>query len=85
MLYAEYDPEVEMRVVREEALEEGMEIGREEGLEDGIEIGMEKGEEIGMKKEKLIIAKNLLEKGSTPEFVHEITGISLDEIERLKN
>ena len=41
MLYAEYDPEVEMRVVREEALEEGMEIGREEGLEDGIEIGHE--------------------------------------------
>jgi len=69
MLYGEYDPEVEMRVVREEA------------LEDGIEIG----EEIGMKKEKLIIAKNLLEKGSSPEFVHEITGISLDEIERLKN
>jgi uncharacterized protein YaaW (UPF0174 family) len=31
MLYAEYDPEVEMKVVREEALEEG----REEGLEEG--------------------------------------------------
>ena len=59
MLYAEYDPEVEMRVVREEALEEGME------------------------KEKLIIAKNLLEKGSTPEFVCEITGLSLDEIEEI--
>jgi len=29
MLYAEYDPEVEMRVVREEALEEGEEIGQE--------------------------------------------------------
>jgi predicted transposase/invertase (TIGR01784 family) len=65
MLYAEYDPEVEMKVVREEALEEGMEIGREEGL----------------KEEKLIIAKNLLAKGSTPEFVREITRLSLDEIE----
>jgi len=32
LLTAEYDPEVEMRVVREEALEKGMEIGREEGL-----------------------------------------------------
>jgi hypothetical protein len=30
MLYAEYDPEIEMRVVREEALEEG----REEGMEE---------------------------------------------------
>ena len=63
MLYAEYDPEVEMRVVREEALEEG--------------------EEIGMEKEKLIIAKNLLEKGSSPEFVREITGLSMDRIEEL--
>jgi len=67
MLYAEYDPEVEMKVVREEALEEG----REEGMEEGME------------KEKLIIAKNLLEKGSTPEFVHEITGLPLEEIEEI--
>jgi len=35
-----------------------------------------------MEKEKLIIAKNLLAKGSTPEFVQEITGLSLEEIER---
>jgi len=62
-LYGEYDPEVEMRVVKEEALEEG--------------------EEIGMEKEKLIIAKNLLLEGSTPEFVHRITGLSLDKIEEL--
>jgi predicted transposase/invertase (TIGR01784 family) len=67
MLYAEYDPEVEMRVVHEEALEEGEEIGMEKGME----------------KEKLIIAKNLLTKGSTPEFVHEITGLALDKIKKL--
>ena len=67
MLYAEYDPEVEMRVVREEA------------LEDGIEIGLEKGHE----EEKLIIAKNLLSEGSTPEFVHRITGLTLDQIEEI--
>ena len=63
MLYAEYDPEVEMRVVREEALEDGIEIGHE--------------------KEKLIIAKNLLSEGSTPEFVHRITGLTLDKIEEI--
>ena len=34
----------------------------------------------GREEEKLIIAKNLLAKGSTPEFVQEITGLSLDEI-----
>jgi len=42
----------------------------------------EEGEEIGMEKGKLIIAKNLLAEGSTPEFVHRITGLSLEEIER---
>jgi regulator of RNase E activity RraB len=34
-------------------------------------------------EEKLIIAKNLLSDGSTPEFVHKITGLSLDEIEEI--
>jgi hypothetical protein len=46
---------------------------REEGLSQGRDT------------EKQIIAKNLLEKGSTPEFVHEITGFNLDEIKRLEN
>jgi len=36
-----------------------------------------------MEKEKLIIAKNLLAKGSTPEFVREITGLYLEEIKKL--
>jgi len=45
---------------------------RHEGLEQGIE------------QEKLIIAKNLLAKGSTFEFVSEITGLSIDEIARLQ-
>jgi len=34
-------------------------------------------------EEKLIIARNALAKGSTVEFVHEITGLSLEEIEKL--
>jgi len=44
---------------------------------------MEKGEEIGMKREKLIIAKNSLSEGLTPEFVHRITGLPLEKIEEL--
>ncbi|WP_461255017.1 Rpn family recombination-promoting nuclease/putative transposase [Treponema sp. R80B11-R83G3] len=37
----------------------------------------------GREEEKLIIAKNLLVKGSTPEFVHDITGLSLEKIKEL--
>jgi len=50
-------------------------INRREAREEALEEG---------RKEKLIIAKNLLAKGSTPEFVHEITGLSLDEIKGIQ-
>jgi len=49
--------------------------GREEGREDGIEEGRE-----ASSKE---IAGNLLAEGSTPEFVHKITGLDLKTIEAL--
>jgi predicted transposase/invertase (TIGR01784 family) len=59
----------------EYSFEEEAEVIREEFLERGMERGRE--------EEKLIIAKNLLTKGLTFEFVHEITGLSLDEIKDL--
>ena len=53
--------------------------------EEYLEVACEEAREEGMEKEKLIIAKNLLTEGSTPEFVHKITGLSLEEIrERLQ-
>jgi len=35
-------------------------------------------------EEKLVIAKNLLSKGSTLEFVHEITGLSIEKIKEIQ-
>jgi len=35
------------------------------------------------KDEKLIIARNLLSKGSTPEFIQEITGLDQEIIKSL--
>ena len=49
------------------------------GMVDARRSGIKEGRE----EEKLIIAKNLLSKGSTPEFVHEITGLSLENIAQL--
>jgi len=63
--------------------EEGMEQGREEGLEEGIERGLEEGREKGIEEGRMIIARNLLAEGSTPEFVQKITGLSMDEIAKL--
>ena len=64
--------------------EEGHDDGWDEGLEEGIEKGREEGLEEGRLNEKLEIARNLLVKGSTPEFVSEITGLDMDTIEGLR-
>ena len=61
----------------------GMVEARRSGLKEGMEKGREEGLEIGHEKEKQIIAKNLLAEGSTPEFVHRITGLSIEEINNL--
>jgi predicted transposase/invertase (TIGR01784 family) len=63
--------------------EEGMEEGIERGLEQGLNQGREEGLEEGLEQGRMIIARNLLAEGSTPEFVQKITGLSLDEIAKL--
>jgi len=51
--------------------------------DEAVEVAREEGMEVGMEKEKLLIAKNLLAKGSSHEFVQEITGLSLEAIKEL--
>ena len=51
--------------------------------DDAKEVWQEEAREEGRTGEKLEIARNLLVKGSTPEFVSEITGLSLEEIAKL--
>jgi predicted transposase YdaD len=48
-----------------------------------IAVNRREAKEEGLKESKLIIAKNLLSKGSTPEFVREITGLSSEQIDAL--
>ena len=59
--------------------EDAVAFARNEGREEGIEIGQEKA----LMVRNIEIARNLLAKGSTPEFVSEITGLSLEEIAKL--
>ena len=57
-------------------------------LDDALAVRYEEGREEGRaegQREKLQIARNLLAKGSTPEFVHEITGLDLETIANLRN
>lgn len=54
------------------------------GMEKGIEKGIEKGMEKGIEKGKIEIIKKMLTKKIPIEEIHEMTGISIEEIKKLK-
>ena len=70
--------EVMNMLITEWNWDDAKEVWQEEAREEGRKEGLEKGRE-----EKRTIARNLLANGSEPEFVSEITGFSLEEIEKL--
>ena len=50
---------------------------------EGIEKGIEKGKLEGIKERNYTIAKNLKKSGLDIKFISEITGLTLEEIEKL--
>ena len=52
-------------------------------IEGIAEIRYNEGREEGNTDKTIEIARNALAEGSTPEFVHKITGLSLEEIDKL--
>jgi predicted transposase/invertase (TIGR01784 family) len=50
---------------------------------EGEEIGIKKGEEIGIKKGQIEMAKKMKALNTPLSFIHETTGLSIEEIERL--
>ena len=61
------------------SIEEIVAVRSEEAREEGREYGLAEG----LKTRNIEIARNLLTKGSTHEFIQEITGLSTEEIEKL--
>ena len=82
----------ELREARETGLQEGLKEGRKKGIEQGIEQGIEKGIKQGIKQgieqgsnnKAIEIAKNLLTKNIDIKIISESTGLSIDEIKKLK-
>ena len=69
---------------REEGRAEGEKVGLEKGLVEGEKVGLEKGLVEGEKKAKIESAKRFLSMGLSVEKVATGTGLSLEEIEKLK-
>jgi len=68
-------PYKEEERIRKEALK----IGKEAGLKEGKKIGLEKG----IKKEKIKVAKKSLKEGLSIKLISKLTGLSIEEIEKL--
>ena len=78
---------------REEGLEEGLKEGhkkghkegKEEGLKEGHKKGRAEGREEGAKQKSFDIAQRMLEKGIDIETISELTGLTAEEVSRLKD
>jgi len=69
---------------KEEGLKEGIKKGLKEGIEKGKEEGLKQGIEKGLKESKIETAKNCLTRGFDIETISAITGLTSQEIEKLK-
>lgn len=67
-----------------EGMERGIKKGMEKGIEKGIKEGMEKGMERGMEESKIKIARNAIDMGLNVEQIINLTGLTAEEIEKLK-
>lgn len=73
------------KAIYEKGLEVGIEKGMKEGIQRGIEKGIEKGIMEGSQKEKIEIAKKMLELKIDIETIAKATGLTEQEIEKILN
>ena len=79
MLLAEYDYDTDIAVQRRESFEDGLSQGRDEG----IAIGEERGIFKGAHQKAVETARNALTMNLSVEQVAILTGLSVEEIEKL--
>ena len=66
--------------IRDEGIRKGLKEGLEKGLEQGIEQGLEQGTE----QSKNEIAKNMLKENMDISLISKLTGLSNEQINKLK-
>jgi predicted transposase/invertase (TIGR01784 family) len=68
----------------EQGLERGLEQGLERGLEQGLERGLEQGLEQGAEQTRIRIARSMLAKNTSMNFIVEVTGLTEGTINKLR-
>jgi len=74
-----------VKVYEQQIKDEGIKEGNKEGKKEGIKEGKEEGKENGIKEEKEKIAKKMLAKNKDIEEITEFTGLTGEEIDKLRN
>ena len=80
----ERDTYNQIEYARETGREEGREEGHKVGKEEGLKVGREEGRAEGVKQNSFDIAKRMLQKGIDIETISELTGLTAEEVSRLK-
>ena len=65
-------------------IEYARETGREEGLKEGHKVGKEEGLKEGREERQSKIAMNLIKLGTPCKIIAQATGLSEEEVSRLK-
>ena len=84
LLREQMEAEDKFRQDHEASLLTSREEGREEGRKEGEEKGREKGRKEGREEERKSMALRLLKEGAEPTFICKVTGLSEEELDRLK-
>ena len=74
-----------LQISLDEAKKEGWKLGQVDGIKKGRQEGMQEGMQQGMQQERQQVVLNMLKKQADMAFISEVTGLSVDEINKLKN
>ena len=73
---------------REEVMEKlnrgAFRVGMKEAVKKGLEKGIKQGRKEGREEEKLLTAKNMLNKKLDINLISEVTGLSISDINNIK-
>ncbi|QJD88421.1 Rpn family recombination-promoting nuclease/putative transposase [Cohnella herbarum] len=73
-----------MSAARRAGLREGIEIGEKNGEKKGIQKGIQQGKQDGKAEGKQEVARNMLALGLDIEAIVKCTGLTIDELDKLK-
>ena len=76
--------QTDMEASEEKGRKEGIKEGRKEGIKEGLKEGRKEGIKEGCKEGKIEVVKSSLKIGLDYETISAITGLSVEEIEKLR-